>query len=116
MKLLSVCLMAASLGCATAQPLLISAPQRERFEDVVRNAEAAGAADVPEAAARLADARSELEYAQHLPLYPDRARLLVAKAQADAEQALRSARDHALVKAAARESARHDLLAVAATP
>ncbi len=116
MKLLSLCLVAASLGCATAQPLVISAPQRKTFEDVCRDAEAAGAADVPEAAARLADARSELEYAQHLPMYPDRARVLVAQAQADAEQALRLAQAEALTQAAEKESARHDLLAGAARP
>jgi hypothetical protein len=116
MKLVPLCFLAASLGCATAQPLLISAQQRELFGEVVRDAEAAGAAEEPEAAARLAEARSELEYAQHIPMYPDRARLLVAKAQADAEQALRLAQNHALVKDASKEAARHELLAGAATP
>ena len=117
MKIISLCLVAASLGCATAQPLLLSDQQRKRFEDVVRDAETAGAAEGPPlAAARLADARSEFEYSQHLPMYPDRARLLVAKAQADAELALQLAQSRSQAQLAARGAARHDSLAGAETP
>ena len=117
MKILAFCLAAAALGCATAQPLLISDHQRKSFEDVVRDAEAAGATEgPPQATARLADARSEFEYAQHLPLYPDRARLLVAKAQADAELALQLAQTEARAHLVARGAARHDKVAGAETP
>ena len=46
----------------------------------------------------LAEAKSEFEYAQHLPKYPERARALADKAQHDAEAALRVA--HTFVRPA----------------
>jgi len=106
-----------SVGCATAPPLVISPQQRTRFQNLVRDAEAAGAAQgPPAAAARLADAKSEFEYAQHLPMYPDRARLLVAQAQADAEAALELARRDAQARATLRETRRQETLAGVTTP
>ena len=106
-----------SVGCATAQPLVISPQQRTNFETLVRDAEAAGAAEGPPAAsARLADAKSEFEYAQHLPLYPDRARLLIVQAQADAEAALELARREAQARATVRETGRQETLAGVTTP
>jgi len=79
--------------------------------------ETEGAAEAPSLAAeRLADAKSEFEYAQHLPLYPDRARALADKAQADAETALQLAQAQARTRDAAREVARHALVVGAVTP
>ncbi|HVZ85409.1 MAG TPA: hypothetical protein VHG72_00445 [Polyangia bacterium] len=95
MRTLGFWLLAGALGCATTQPFVPSDRQRADFDDLVRKAEAAGALDgPPEAAARLADAKSEFTYAQHIPLYPERARGLAAKAQSDAELALALARQH----------------------
>lgn len=117
MKLFVLCALMSSVGCATAQPLVISPQQRTRFHDLVRDAEAAGAAQGPPAAsARLADAKSEFEYAQHLPMYPDRARLLVAQAQADAEAALELARREAQARATVGETGRQETLAGVTTP
>jgi len=112
MKLFVFCALMSSVGCATAPPLVISPQQRTRFQNLVRDAEAAGAAQgPPAAAARLADAKSEFEYAQHLPMYPDRARLLVAQAQADAEAALELARRDAQARTTLRETGRQETLA-----
>ena len=92
---LGPCLLAGAIGCATAQPFVLSNEQRSHFRQVVREAEAAGALDgPPEAAQHLADAKSDFDYAQHLPRYPERARDLVTKAQAEGELALALARQH----------------------
>jgi hypothetical protein len=89
MRTAGLCLLAGAVGCATVQPFALSQGQRADFDEVVRKAEAAGALEgPPEATARLADAKSEFEYAQHIPLYPDRARSLVVKARTDGELAL----------------------------
>jgi hypothetical protein len=111
------CLLAASAGCATAQPFALSDQQVKSFREVIREAEAAGAADgPPEAAQRLSDAKSEFEYSQHLPLYPDRARELAAKAQVDADAALALAKRQADEQLAVRQVERHELLVGAVTP
>ncbi len=61
----------------------------------MRQAEAAGANDGPyETRSLLANAKSDFEYAQHLPKYPERARELADKAQRDAETALMMARQN----------------------
>jgi hypothetical protein len=79
----------AVFGCATAEPFAVSDQRRARFEQVARAAEAATAADGTSAAAALVtEARSDFEYAQHLPMYPERARALADKAQHEAEAAL----------------------------
>jgi hypothetical protein len=77
------------LGCATAEPFVVSDQQKAHFEQVAQSAETAAAADGPaEATAMVTDAKSDFEYAQHLPKYPDRARDLAAKAQHEADTAL----------------------------
>jgi hypothetical protein len=117
MRTLTFCLLVASVGCATAQPFALSAQQVKSFREVVREAEAAGAADgPPEAVQRLSDAKSEFEYSQHLPLYPDRARELAAKAQGDAEAALALAQQKAQEQLAVTQAARQELLVGASTP
>jgi hypothetical protein len=117
MKTFAFCLLGACVGCATARPFALSDQQVKSFREVVREAEAAGAADgPPEAAQRLSDAKSEFEYSQHLPLYPDRARELVAKAQADADAALALAQREATEQLAVRQAERHELLVGAVTP
>jgi hypothetical protein len=94
MRLLGLVVVAALGGCATAEPFVVSDQQRDRFERVVQAADAAAAADGPsQAAALVAEARSDFEYAQHLPRYPERARYLVAKAQHEADTALWMALD-----------------------
>jgi hypothetical protein len=81
-------------GCATAQPV-ISPEQQRSFEDVVRQAEAAGAASEPQAAVEhLRDAKSEFAYARRVPRDPAHARRLLVQAQRDAELALALARHH----------------------
>lgn len=66
-----------------------SEAQRARFEETVRQAEAAGANDISyESSSLLANAKSDFEYAQHLPKYPERAREVAAKAQSEADAAL----------------------------
>jgi hypothetical protein len=108
MKLSSFVLLMLVGGCATAQPL-VSPGQRKSFEDVVRQAEAAGAATEPPAAVeKLRDAKSEFEYAQRIPRDPAHARRLLAQAQGDAELALTLARRHLQENADGRETARHD--------
>lgn len=103
-------------GCATAQPLM-SQGQVKRFDDVVRDAEAAGAAAEPPAAAEhLRDAKSEFEYAQHLPRDPEHARKLLEQAQADADLALTLARGHVQDVSDARASELRQARAEQATP
>lgn len=93
MRILSLGVLAVVVGCATAQPFVPSEAQRARFEEAVRQAEAAGASDSShQAASLLADAKSDFEYAQHLPKYPERARQLADKAQREADAALLMAR------------------------
>src|SRR5580692_10814333 len=117
MKTFAFCLLGACVGCATARPFALSDQQVKSFREVVREAEAAGAADgPPEAAQRLSDAKSEFEYSQHLPMYPDRARELAAKAQADADAALALAQHEAEEHVAVRQAERHELLVGAVTP
>ncbi|MFL5305212.1 MAG: hypothetical protein ACJ8F1_08365 [Polyangia bacterium] len=87
-----------AVGCATAQPFAPSDAQRARFDATVRAAQV-GISDGPnQVASMLAEAKSEFEYAQHLPKYPERARALADKAQHDAEAALRVA--HTFVRPA----------------
>jgi hypothetical protein len=117
MKNFAFCVLVACGGCATTQPFVLSNEQVKSFRDVVRDAEAAGAADgPPEAVQRLSDAKSEFEYSQHLPLYPDRARQLAAKAQTDAEAALALAHSVAQARIAVRQEERHEVLAGSPTP
>jgi hypothetical protein len=117
MKTLAFCLLVASAGCATTQPFVLSAQQVKSFREVVREAEAAGAADgPPEAVQRLSDAKSEFEYSQHLPLYPDRARQLAVKAQDDALAALTLAQQKGQAQLAVRQEERHEVLVGTATP
>jgi hypothetical protein len=110
-------LLAMTAGCATAQPLVISDGQYRRFVGTVHDAEAAGLADGPPEAIRMMnEAKSDFEYAQRLPLYPQRARELLDKAQQGADAALalvRQARDARLAAAAA---ARRAALMEAAAP
>lgn len=87
-----------AVGCATVQPFVPSSAQRARFDATIRAAQA-GVGDGPsQVASMLAEAKSEFEYAQHLPKYPARARALAEKAQHDAEAALRLA--HVFVRPA----------------
>jgi hypothetical protein len=106
MRFIGICLIAGAVGCA-AQPFMPSNEQRALFNDVVRQAEAAGAVGgSPEAARCLADAKSDFEYAHHIPRYPDRARQVAAKAQEEGAEALRLAQEHRRKMAAlAREGA-----------
>jgi hypothetical protein len=93
MKIVSLSLLLVFGGCATAPPPIVSAAQKQAFSDVVRKAEAEGAAtDPPEAAQLLREAKSEFDYAQRMPRTPARARSMLKKAQADAEAALLMAR------------------------
>jgi hypothetical protein len=86
-------------GCATAAPEPISAQQVQTFRETVRIAEqatlAAGNAD---AEAALRSAKSDFYYAEHLPMDPDRARLMAARAQAEAESAVALGRGLATTK------------------
>jgi hypothetical protein len=93
MKIVGVIGLVGLAGCATVQPFVPTPAQRARFAEVVREAEAAGATDwPPEAARRLANAKSDFTYAQHLPKYPERARAVAVHAEQDAEIALLLAR------------------------
>jgi len=118
MRIFAFCILVTSIGCATTQPFALSDQQVKSFREVVREAEAAGAAEgPPEAVQRLSDAKSEFEYSQHLPLYPSRAREVAAKAQADAEAALAIAHRQAQARLAVRQDERHEVLVGAvATP
>src|SRR5579872_2521210 len=76
-------------GCATAPPVVISARQQQAFDDVIQKAEAESAGvDEPEASRLLCQAKDEFAYGQRTPMYPDRERANLARAQRDAEQAL----------------------------
>ena len=89
MKPFAATALAALVGCATSQPYVVTDAQRSHFENDVRDVEAAGVADgPPEARQMFADAKSNFEYAQHLPLYPDRARSLATKAEKDLQKVL----------------------------
>ena len=121
MRFIGIYLVVGVAGCA-AQPFVPSNEQRALFNDVVRQAEAAGAVEgSPEAARCLADAKSDFNYAQHIPRYPDRARQLAIKAQEEGAEALRLAQQHrretaALARAGARVEAAADAADVATTP
>jgi len=94
MRFWGVMLLAVVGGCATVEPFVVSDQQRTHFEQVVQAAEVAAAADGPaQAAALVVEAKSDFDYAQHLPKYPERARSLVAKAQYEADTALWMARE-----------------------
>jgi hypothetical protein len=86
-------------GCATAPPEPISAQQVRTFHETVRIAEqatlAAGNAD---AEAVLRSAKSDFYYAEHSPMDPERARLMAARAQAEAESAVALSRGLAAAK------------------
>jgi hypothetical protein len=107
MRFIGICLVVGAVGCA-AQPFVPSNEQRALFNEIVRQAEAAGAVEgSPEAARCLADAKSDFNYAQRIPRYPDRARQLAIQAQAEGAEALRLAQQHRSEMAAlAREGAR----------
>jgi hypothetical protein len=107
MRFIGICLIVGAAGCAE-QPFMPSSEQRALFNDVIRQAEAAGAAGgSPEAARCLADAKADFNYAQRIPRYPDRARQLATKAQEEGAEALRLAQQHRREMAAlAREGAR----------
>ncbi|HEY2903060.1 MAG TPA: hypothetical protein VGL59_20935 [Polyangia bacterium] len=77
-------------GCASSPPpVVVSAGQQKAFNDVVRQAEAEGATvNLPEAARLLRDAKDEFVYGQRTPMYPERERATLDKAQKDAEKAL----------------------------
>ena len=89
MKPFAASALAALVGCATSQPYVVTEAQRAHFENGVRDAEAAGIADGSLEARRMfADAKSNFEYSQHLPLYPVRARALATKAEKDLQKVL----------------------------
>jgi hypothetical protein len=89
MKPIAATALVALVGCATSQPYVVTAAERSHFENAVRDAEAAGVADGPPEARRIfADAKSNFEYAQHLPLCPERARALATKAEKDLQTVL----------------------------
>ena len=125
MRFIGICLIAGAAGCA-AQPFMPSNEQRALFNDVVRQAEAAGAVSgSPEAARCLANAKSDFEYAQHIPRYPDQARQVAAKAQEEGAEALRLAQEHRRQMAALAREGAHveaaadiaaDVTTTAATP
>ena len=95
--------------------------QRALFNEVIRQAEAAGAVEgSPEAARCLADAKSDFNYAQRIPRYPDRARQMATKAQEEGAEALRLAQQHrremaTLVREGAGVQAAADVPTTAAT-
>ncbi len=89
MRWMGLVLVAVVGGCATVEPFVVSDQQRARFEQVVQAAESEAATDGPaRAVALIGEAKSDFEYAQHLPMYPERARALAAKAQHEADTAL----------------------------
>ncbi|MES1208072.1 MAG: hypothetical protein ABUS79_19230 [Pseudomonadota bacterium] len=87
-----------AVGCATVQPFVPSDGQRARFDQTIRAAQASAGDGPSQVATMLAEAKSEFEYSQHLPKYPERARAMADKAQRDAEAALRLA--HTFVRPA----------------
>jgi hypothetical protein len=119
MRLIGTCLIVAAVGCAE-QPFMPSSEQRALFNEVIRQAEAAGAAEGPPEAARcLAEAKSDFDYAQRIPRYPDRARQMATKAQEEGAEALRLAQQHrremaALAGQGARVEATADVVNTAA--
>jgi len=120
MKLASLFLTFAVVGCATAAPA-ISSSQSQAFADAVRDAEAEGAANEPPEAVRLLrEAKSGFAYAQRLPMDPDHAHRVLAKAQADAEAALQLARrrhqEQAIVDLKLRREAAVDAIAATIAP
>ena len=112
MRFIEICLVVGAVGCAE-QPFMPSSEQRTLFNEVIRQAEAAGALEGPPAAARcLADAKSDFDYAQRIPRYPDRARQLATRAQEEGAQALRLAQQHRREMAAlARQATRVEAVA-----
>ena len=109
MKISLLACLVAFGGCATAPPI-VSPGQRQAFADVVRDAEAEGAAtEPPEAARLLAEAKSGFDYAQRIPKDPAHARRVLTKAQTDAETALLMARRRHEDQQAARIKARQDV-------
>jgi hypothetical protein len=94
MRFIAICLVVGAVGCAE-QPFMPSSEQRALFNQVIRQAEAAGAAEGPPEATRcLAEAKSDFDYAQRIPRYPDRARQMATKAQEEGAEALRLAQQH----------------------
>ena len=92
MKRCMAAVMVSLAGCATAPPIVTQQQQRA-FDDVVRQAEMESASvDLPEAERLLRQAKDEFDYGQRTPLYPERERAVLAKAQKDAETALAMAR------------------------
>ncbi|HVZ73147.1 MAG TPA: hypothetical protein VHJ20_12290 [Polyangia bacterium] len=100
------------MGCATAgPPSVVTAQDRRRFDDVVAAAEASGVGDSStDAARKLADAKSDFEYAQHIPLYPERAKALVAQAISEGEASLELARAQQRAVIEAEAAARREML------
>jgi hypothetical protein len=119
MRFIAICLVVGAVGCAE-QPFMPSSEQRALFNQVIRQAEAAGAAEGPPEAARcLAEAKSDFDYAQRIPRYPDRARQMATKAQEEGAEALRLAQQHrhemaALAGQGARVEATADVVNTAA--
>jgi Domain of unknown function (DUF4398) len=104
------------LGCATVPPP-VSPETTKVFQDVIREAEAAGAAaEPPDAVVYLREAKSAFAYAQHLPGDPDHARRVLMRAQADAELALALAQFEAQKRSGTTTISRRELTASAATP
>lgn len=116
MKLASLSLLVLFTGCATSPPKpVLTAGQRQAFAEVIREAQAEGAdAEPPEAARLLREAKSEFEYGQRLPKYPEKAKAVLAKAQSDAEAALRMARRRHQEQVAAGLMIRHDVATASA--
>jgi hypothetical protein len=116
MKIASLSLLVVFTGCATSPPKpILTAEQRQAFAEVIREAQAEGAdSEPPEAARLLREAKSEFEYGQRLPKYPEKARAVLAKAQSDAEAALRMARRRHQEQMAAGLMTRHDVATASA--
>jgi hypothetical protein len=90
-KLLLIAGLVAVAGCARVQ---IPAEQFDAPESIMQSARAAGADAVPEARMHLDLAREQTEVARELADRGDpRARLVLARAQVDAEMALALARE-----------------------
>jgi hypothetical protein len=113
----SLSLLVLFAGCATSPPRpILTAGERQAFAEVIREAQAEGAdSEPPEAARLLREAKSEFEYGQRLPKYPERAKGILAKAHSDAEAALRLARRRHQEQAAAGLVNRQDLATASAT-
>jgi hypothetical protein len=72
-------------ACASAPPVT---PEASLAFQTIQDADVAGAARCPRAAERLDAAKSEADYARHLPGDVEHARRLYLRAQADAELAV----------------------------